>query len=118
MQIPKQVRIGSIDYDVVDPGEAILFNGQQCYGMIDFVDSQIYLDTTIQGKQKLELTFLHEVVHGMLQSRSLDEAAANETLVDEIAIALHQLIRDNPKIFESVENAKVEEEEEDVTDNN
>ena len=118
MQIPKQVRIGSIDYDVVDPGEAILFNGQQCYGMIDFVDSQIYLDTTIQGKQKLELTFLHEVVHGMLQSRSLDEAAANETLVDEIAIALHQLIRDNPKIFEAFENTEVEEGEEDVTDNN
>ena len=118
MQIPKQVRIGSIDYDVVDPGEAILFNGQQCYGMIDFVDSQIYLDTTIQGKQKLELTFLHEVVHGMLQSRSLDEAAANETLVDEIAIALHQLIKDNPKIFETIENAEVEEVKEDDADNN
>ena len=95
---PDGVRIGSVVYDVIDK-DTIVSQGIQCYGMIDFEQSAIYLDSKLTSKQKLELTFLHEVVHGLLYSRSLKEAAANEELVDEIAIALHQLILDNPEMF-------------------
>lgn len=98
MLIPDRVRIGSIDYEVIDK-DTIVGQGVQCYGLIDFEQCHILLDAGIQSQQKLELTYLHEVVHGLLYSRSLKEAAANEELVDEIAIALHQLIRDNPEMF-------------------
>ena len=100
MQIPKEVRVGSIDYEVVEVGETpLVLGGQQCYGMVDFEQSKIFLDTTLTSRQRLEQTFLHEIVHSLLYHRSLKEEAQNEVLVDEIAVALHQLIKDNPVLF-------------------
>ena len=98
MQIPDTIRIGSIEYEVEDK-EMLVLGGQQCYGMIDFEQSKIFLDTTLTSRQRLEQTFLHEIVHSLLYHRSLKEEAQNEVLVDEIAVALHQLIKDNPILF-------------------
>lgn len=99
MQIPDSIRIGSIDYEVVKSPQALLYGGQQCYGLCDFENSQIMLDVGVTSKQRLEQTFLHEVVHALLHSRSLKEETCNEELVDEIAWALHQLIKDNAEMF-------------------
>ena len=98
MQIPDTIRIGSIEYEVEDK-EMLVLGGQQCYGMIDFEQSKIFLDTTLTSRQRIETTLLHEIVHGLLYHRSLKEESQNEVLVDEIAVALHQLIKDNPILF-------------------
>ena len=116
MQIPDIIRIGSIEYEVEDK-EMLVLGGQQCYGMIDFEASKIYLDTSLTSKQRVETTLLHEVVHGLLYHRSLKEEAQNEVLVDEIAVALHQLIKDNPVLFLPDELYSVlEEVEEEITE--
>lgn len=120
MQIPDRVRIGSIEYEVIEENEKpILLNGNQCYACVDFEQSKIFLDTTLTSKQRLEQSFLHEISHALLYSRSLKEEAANEILVDEIAIALHQLIIDNPILFlpDEIYNVlEFEDEEEKVED--
>lgn len=99
MNIPKKIRIGSMDYDVIQGEETLLSDGQQLLGEIDHVYHTIKLDTAIQDRQGIEISFLHELVHGILNSREMHDSSQNEKLVDELAKGLHQVIRDNPSIF-------------------
>lgn len=105
MKIPNKVRVGSVDYTVNSKDERQILNSQQCYGMIDYVYHTIDLDNGIQDNQKLEITFLHELVHAIFSERSVDLVYLGlcneqmETVVDELAKGLHQVIRDNPSIF-------------------
>lgn len=100
MNIPNKVRIGSADYEVKQEDKTITINSVQCKGMIDYEYHEIKIDTSIQDKQGMEQTFLHELVHGIVRERSLDlQNSDDETIVDEIAMGLHQVIRDNANIF-------------------
>lgn len=100
MEIPDKVRIGSVDYDVIIEDKTIVLDSSQCKGKIDYEFHKINIDSSIQDKQEQEKTFLHELVHGIARERSLDlEKADEETIIDEISIGLHQVIRDNPEIF-------------------
>lgn len=100
MNIVKNLRIGSVDYDVILTDENIVLNGRACKGMIDYEFHQIRINNKIQDLQGQEQTFLHELIHGVVRERNLDLANNDEeTIVDEIATGLHQVIRDNPDIF-------------------
>lgn len=108
MNIPEKVRIGSIDYIVKLTNETIVLNRQECKGMIDYEFHEIKINNTVQDIQGQEQTFLHELVHGMIRERNLDlQNSDEETIVDEIAIGLHQIIRDNLDIFDSKENEHI-----------
>ena len=110
MNIPCTVRIGSMDYKVELTEEVILLNHQECKGIIEFGEHEIRINSVLQDKQGQEQTFLHEVIHGIVAERSLDlEEADEETIVDEIAKGLHQVIRDNPEIFKHKKEVIVEE---------
>lgn len=106
MNIPEKVRIGSIDYKVELVDTPIVLDYKQCNGMIDYTQSKIILDSNTLEQQQLELTLLHEIVHGMLHDRGLEEQS-NEPLVDAIAYALHQLIRDNYDLFATIDTEKI-----------
>lgn len=100
MNIPELVRIGSMDYTVILSEKIILKESKQCYGHINFENHLIKIDKTLQDPQGQEQTFLHELVHGIIKERNLDLFNSDEeTIVDELASGLHQVIRDNPKIF-------------------
>jgi hypothetical protein len=100
MEIPKLVRIGSCDYDVMLEDKPLILEARQCKGMIDYEFHDINIDASLQDKQGQEQTFLHEVMHGIVRERNLDLANSDEeTIIDEIAMGLHQVIRDNPEIF-------------------
>lgn len=104
MNIVKNLRIGSVDYDVIYTDENIVLNSRECKGMIDYEFHQVKINNKIQDLQGQEQTFLHELVHGIVRERNLDLVNSDEeTIVDEIAIGLHQVIRDNPDIFKSNE---------------
>ena len=98
MKILDNIRIGSIDYSINYVINLYSDEGQRLLGEIDFDNSTILLDNTVQGAQALQVTFLHELVHGMLYSVN-SEFTHNETLIDDIAKSLHQVIRDNPGLF-------------------
>jgi hypothetical protein len=102
MNIPERVRIGSMDYKVKLTGNVILKGNTQCYGHIDFDRHVIELDNSLQDTQGIEETFLHELVHGMINERNFNlKDADEEMIVDELAMGLHQIIRDNSEIFQA-----------------
>ena len=95
--IHDQAKIGSIDYEVIKDSP-VYEEGTQLWGRIAFDESTIKLDDKLQGQQCLEVTFLHELIHGMLYSVN-SEHTHNEKLIEELSKALHQVIRDNPNMF-------------------
>lgn len=100
MNIPEKIRIGSSDYSIVTSDETLIVNRQECKGMIDYEFHKIKINNSVQDKQGQEQTFLHELVHGIIRERNLDlENADEETIVEEIAMGLHQVIRDNCNIL-------------------
>lgn len=100
MDIPNKIRIGSVDYEVVLTDENLVCNGQESYGWIDYNYHLIKINKNIQDKQGQEKTFLHELIHGIVRERNLDIVNSNEeVIVDEIAVGLHQVIRDNTSLF-------------------
>lgn len=100
MKISEKVRIGSADYKVILTDETIVLNSNECKGTIDYEFHEIKISNRVQDKHGQEKTFLHEIVHGIIRERNLDiHSTDEETLVDEIAIGLHQIIRDNQEIF-------------------
>lgn len=106
MEIPNKVRIGSVDYEVTVEDKTLVLDAVQCKGQIDYDYHQINIDSSIQDKQGQEQTFLHELMHGIVRERNLNLDNDNEeTIVDGLAVGLHQVIRDNPNIF--IENCVV-----------
>lgn len=44
-------------------------------------------------------TFLHELIHGILKKLDLHDLRQDERIVNQLAIALYEVILDNPHIF-------------------
>jgi len=97
MKIPESIRIGGVDYAVVE--KSGLNNGTDvCYGHIDYQKSIIELNTDIQGHQKKCLTLWHEIVHGIAEHSNIDLAKSDEeAIVDTIAKGVYQVLQDNGK---------------------
>lgn len=100
MNIIDKVRIGSMYYNIKLTDETLVLNGRECKGMIDYEFHEIKINNKVHDSQGQEQTFLHELIHGIIRERNLDlENSNEETIVDEIATGLHQIIKDNPGIF-------------------
>lgn len=106
MNIPSRVRVGSMIYKVQLSKTPLVENGLQCLGLCDYFNHIISLDGTMSDYQTVEVTFLHELVHALLAERKIHLEHMGltyeqmEEVVDNLAIALHQVISDNPLIFE------------------
>ena len=100
MNIPEEVRIGSCYYDVEFTDETLAVDGTEVMGLIEYHNHLIKIRTKLGDIQQREHTFLHELVHGIVRDRSIELGEQEEFVVDEIAKGLHQVILDNPCIFE------------------
>ena len=104
MIIPKVVRVGSVFYEVKTQDTPIVMNGVQCLGYCDYFNHVIMLDESMQDEQTMEQTFCHELVHAMMFERKLNLEAMGlsnaqmEEVVDNLGIALHQVLLDNRDI--------------------
>ena len=104
MIIPKVVRVGSVFYEVKTQQTPIVMNGVQCLGYCDLYSHTIMLDESMQDEQTMEQTFCHELVHAMMFERKLNLEAMGlsnaqmEEVVDNLGIALHQVLLDNRDI--------------------
>ena len=104
MIIPKVVRVGSVFYEVKTQATPIVMNGVQCLGYCDYYSHTIMLDESMQDEQTMEQTFCHELVHAMMFERKLNLEAMGlsnaqmEEVVDNLGIALHQVLLDNRDI--------------------
>ena len=104
MIIPELVRVGSVFYEVKTQETPIVMNGVQCLGYCDYFNHIIMLDESMQDEQTMEQTFCHELVHAMMFERKLNLEAMGlsnlqmEEVVDNLGIALHQVLLDNRDI--------------------
>ena len=104
MIIPEVVRVGSVFYQVKTQDTPIVMNGVQCLGYCDYYSHTIMLDVSMQDEQTMEQTFCHELVHAMMFERKINLEAMGlsnlqmEEVVDNLGIALHQVLLDNPDI--------------------
>ena len=104
MIIPEVVRVGSVFYEVKTQDTPIVMNGVQCLGYCDYFNHIIMLDESMQDEQTMEQTFCHELVHAMMFERKLNLEAMGlsnlqmEEVVDNLGIALHQVLLDNRDI--------------------
>ena len=104
MIIPEVVRVGSVFYEVKTQQTPIVMNGVQCLGYCDYYSHTIMLDESMQVEQTMEQTFCHELVHAMMFERKLNLEAMGlsnaqmEEVVDNLGIALHQVLLDNRDI--------------------
>ena len=102
MIIPKVVRVGSVFYEVKTQQTPIVMNGVQCLGYCDYYSHTIMLDESMQDEQTMEQTFCHELVHALMFERKINleamglSKAQMEDVVDNLGIALHQVLLDNP----------------------
>ncbi|WP_010295908.1 hypothetical protein [Clostridium senegalense] len=118
MDVLDNVRIGSSDYKIIISNQVLVVDRCECKGMIDFEFHQIKINNQVQDKQGQEQTFLHELIHGIVKERSLDLLNSDEeTIVNEIALGLHQVIRDNKSIFTNKNETNIDELTEKVTRN-
>lgn len=100
MNIPKSVRIDSVDYEVILDNTTLIIDRAECKGTINLDYKTIRINNEVQSEQGQEKTLLHEIIHGIIYERDLDlRTADEEAIVDTIAKGLHQVIRDNPDIF-------------------
>ncbi|XZM33934.1 hypothetical protein ACSXAY_02525 [Clostridium perfringens] len=101
MNIPSKIRVGSMDYDVILTDEKIInLDGEECLGLTDHNLHEIKISTSLQNEQGQEKTFLHELIHAMIEERNLDfECIIEEILAEDLSSILYQVIRDNPEIF-------------------
>jgi hypothetical protein len=98
MNIPEKVKVGGMNYTVTQSDKII--DIKRCRGLINHEMHTIDIDNAVQDKQGCEQTFLHELVHAITRERSIKfDCGDNESITDEIAKGLHQVIIDNPDIF-------------------
>lgn len=110
MNIQGKVRVGSMDYDVILTDEKIINqDGEECLGLTDHNLHEIKISTNLQNEQGQEKTFLHELIHAMIEERNLDfEGITEEILAEDLSSILYQVVRDNPEMFtKSIETTTV-----------
>lgn len=104
MNIPNYVRIGSNYYDIEFTDEPLIIDGRVCMGIIEYYNHVIKIGNNFGDEQQKEQTLLHEIVHGIIDDRSINfKEDSEEFIVDKIAKGLHQVILDNPHMFLEVE---------------
>ncbi|WP_143314512.1 hypothetical protein [Clostridium sp. HBUAS56017] len=103
MKIPNSVKIGGRDYQVTR-------TSRPCDDDTN-VDGQIIYDLgTIKIKEGLECTdyinmvFLHEILHGIFDHMAIEQ---DEELIRKIGKGLYQVIKDNPYIFNTIDEITV-----------
>lgn len=97
MNIPNQVKIGGILYSVGKTEEDIYIEGNQVMGLINSELQEILLDTKAKT-DFVNITFLHEIIHGILMDRCIilhDNPSIEENWIQNLASGLYQVLKDN-----------------------
>lgn len=92
MEIPKKLRIGSVDYKV----KLESLSAQGIDGDIDFRLQTIRINPYL-ADDYTNIIMWHEIVHAIFESLGTLPQEHDEKLVDQLAHALYGVMRDNGK---------------------
>lgn len=94
MKIPAEVRIGGVEYTVVEDCPSLNDGQNLLYGEIDYRDSEIRLTDIVKGHQTKCITLWHEILHGIRNHAGL-EIENEEEVVEMFAKGIYQVLQDN-----------------------
>ena len=97
MTFPKSVRIGPFDVRIKHlEGEA----RDTCLGTFSDTTLTISIRDVFATKQQEAETFLHELIHGIFSVAGIHDRDTHERTVALLSTCLAQVIRDNPKLID------------------
>lgn len=105
--MPGKIKIDTIVFDVIPKYPVINGNtGRELVaGQISYQEGIIEISTN-RSIDNLKQTLLHEVVHGILKTRGVENLIpedVRENVVEGFATGLLQVIRDNPRLMDYLE---------------
>lgn len=96
MELPKNVRLMGIIYDVVEVERLLDDNNiDKLNGQIDYGQTLISIEKSL-SEQKKAATLWHEIIHGLLE---LGQIEHEEKLVRFLGNAICGFIQDNPELI-------------------
>lgn len=98
MKIPRSVRIGGVEYEVIDNVSGLNDGQNVLAGEINYNDSVIRLNEVVAGHQMKCITLWHEILHGIRNHAGI-EIADEETVVELFARGIYQVLQDNGARF-------------------
>lgn len=99
--IPNSVMIDTTRYDIETTDENIIVGGRECSGDISYWEGRIRVAASM-GNTVKQQTLMHEIVHGIMHRRGLDDYRTDEKLVDQLANGFINLIRANPELVRCI----------------
>ena len=97
-----KIRVGSGDYKIYKRGGLVTEDGTGALGKAQHIRNRIVLSSGYK-RQRTYRTFWHELIHCIESERGLD---LEEREVDQIAMGIVELFKDNPHLVEMVIQGK------------
>lgn len=94
MKIPETYTLGGIQRNVI---KKQTLDSEDCYGFYDSVTKDILIAETSEGKrikkEEKELTYLHELVHAILDVMGEKRLYSNEKFVSSMSTFLYEALK-------------------------
>lgn len=97
-----KVEIDGCNFEVIYCKEPIVVDGKACYGSIDYDSSTISIDNNVSEYTK-NVSLLHEIVHGILDSRGFHEESSDEDFVEQVARCLYSTLLHSPDLVKLIQ---------------
>lgn len=97
-----RIEIDGCNFEVIYCKEPIVVDGKACYGSIDYDTSTISIDANVSEYTK-NVSLLHEIVHGILDSRGFHEESSDEELVEQTARCLYATLLHSPDLIKLIQ---------------
>ena len=97
-----KIEIDGCDFEVIYSKEPIIVDNKTCYGSINYDTSIIGIDANVSEYTK-NVSLLHEIVHGILDSRGFHEESADEDFVEQVARCLYSTLLHSPDLIKLIQ---------------
>ena len=97
-----KIEIDGCNFEVIYSKEPIIVDNKTCYGSIDYDSSTISIDANVSEYTK-NVSLLHEIVHGILDSRGFHEESADEDFVEQVARCLYSTLLHSPDLIKLIQ---------------
>ena len=97
-----KIEIDGCNFEVIYSKEPIIVGNKTCYGSIDYDASTVSIDANMSEYTK-NVSLVHEIVHGILDSRGFHEESADEDFVEQVARCLYSTLLHSPDLLKLIQ---------------
>ena len=90
-----KVKIGCLEYTVIETDEPLIINGKADYnGIVNYETLTIKIKKDM-AEQAKELVLWHEILHGIEKQYNLELGENRENIIESFANGVYQLLQNN-----------------------